>query len=167
MVSVWSGEPICAPPHLSVSLVLPLKQFQFSSDWRWPALILLRKIVEHFLRCCVRLESGHIMLMLQMEYHAQCQVWIKSVWWCCRWNSAHDGGAWQLPPPACLPHFLQRCSPSHDVRHTPTHFGGCLAVFRGSLGCGFYILLEGWEDLIACCQHFETRSKHKILEMLF
>ena len=32
---------ICAPPHpLEVSLTLPLKQFQCSSDRRWPSLIL-------------------------------------------------------------------------------------------------------------------------------
>ena len=57
------------------------------------------------------------------------------------------------------------------MRHAPTHFGGCLAVLGESLGCGFYVLLGrrvgGGGDLTDCCQHFETRSKHKILEMLF
>ena len=31
--------------HSEVSPTLPLKQFQCSTDWRWPSLILLRKIV--------------------------------------------------------------------------------------------------------------------------
>ena len=50
MVSMHSGRPICAAPHLSgVSPMLPLKQFECWSDWRWPFLILSRKIVERFL----------------------------------------------------------------------------------------------------------------------
>ena len=37
---------IRAPPRLSeVSPTLPLKQLQCSSDWRWPSLVLSRKIV--------------------------------------------------------------------------------------------------------------------------
>ena len=33
----------------SVSPMLPLKRFQYSSNWRWPSLVLSRKIVERFL----------------------------------------------------------------------------------------------------------------------
>ena len=48
-----SVKPICAPPRLSeVSTTLPLKQFQCSSDWRWPSLVLSRKIVKRFLCLC-------------------------------------------------------------------------------------------------------------------
>ena len=44
-VSMHLIKLICAPPHLSeVSPALPLKQFQYSSDWWWPSLILSRKI---------------------------------------------------------------------------------------------------------------------------
>ena len=50
MVSMRSEKPICAPPRLSeVSPTLPLKRFQCSSDWRWPSLVLSRKIVWRFL----------------------------------------------------------------------------------------------------------------------
>ena len=36
MVSMRSEKPICAPSCLSeVSPTLPLKRFQYSSDWRW------------------------------------------------------------------------------------------------------------------------------------
>ena len=50
MVSMSSEKPICAPPSLSeVSPMLPLKRFQCSSDWRWPSLVLSRKIVLRFL----------------------------------------------------------------------------------------------------------------------
>ena len=46
MVSMRSEKPICAPPRLSeVSPSSPLKRFQCSSDWRWPSLVLSRKIV--------------------------------------------------------------------------------------------------------------------------
>ena len=46
MVSMRSEMPICAPPRLSeVSPTLPLKRFQCLSDWRWPSLVLSRKIV--------------------------------------------------------------------------------------------------------------------------
>ena len=46
MVSMRSEKPICAPPRLSeVSPTLPLKQFHCSSDWRWPSLVLSKKIV--------------------------------------------------------------------------------------------------------------------------
>ena len=39
MVVILSEKPICTPPCLSeVSPLLPLKQFQCSSDWRWPSL---------------------------------------------------------------------------------------------------------------------------------
>ena len=49
MVSMRSGKSICAPPRLSkVSPKLPLKQFQCSSDWRWPSLVLSRKFVYRF-----------------------------------------------------------------------------------------------------------------------
>ena len=45
VVSMRSEKPICAPPRLSeVSPTLPFKRFQCSSDWRWPSLILSRKI---------------------------------------------------------------------------------------------------------------------------
>ena len=45
-----SEKPICTPPRLSeVSPVLTLIQFQYSSDWRWPSVILSRKIAERFL----------------------------------------------------------------------------------------------------------------------
>ena len=45
MVSMRSENPICAPPRLSdVSPTLPSKWFQCSSDWRWPSLVLSRKI---------------------------------------------------------------------------------------------------------------------------
>ena len=44
MVFMRSEKPICVPPLLSeVSPTLPLKQFQCSSDWRWPSLVLSRK----------------------------------------------------------------------------------------------------------------------------
>ena len=52
MVSMRSKKPIilCVPPYLSeVSPTLPLKRFQSSSDWRWPSLVLSRKIVQRFL----------------------------------------------------------------------------------------------------------------------
>ena len=50
MVSMCSEKPICAPPHPSeISQRLPLKQFQCSSDWRWPSLILSRMIVKRYL----------------------------------------------------------------------------------------------------------------------
>ena len=53
MVSIHSKKPICAPPHLSeVSLALPLKWFQCSSDCWWPSLVLSRKIIKHFLFSC-------------------------------------------------------------------------------------------------------------------
>ena len=53
MVSMHSKKPICAPPHLSeVSLALPLKWFQCSSDCWWPSLVLSRKIIKHFLFSC-------------------------------------------------------------------------------------------------------------------
>ena len=46
MVSVCLEKPICAPPHfLEISPTLSLKQFQCSSDWLWPSLILSRKFV--------------------------------------------------------------------------------------------------------------------------
>ena len=46
MVSMCSEKPICALPRLSeVSPTLPLKQFQCSPDWRWPSVVLSRKIV--------------------------------------------------------------------------------------------------------------------------
>ena len=42
-------KPIRAPPRLSeVSPTLPLKRFQCSSDWRWPFLVLSRKMVWRF-----------------------------------------------------------------------------------------------------------------------
>ena len=45
-----SGKSIRAPPSLSeLSLVLPLKEFQCWSDWRWSFLVLSRKVVERFL----------------------------------------------------------------------------------------------------------------------
>ena len=45
MAYMRSEKPICAPPRLSeVSPTLPFKRFQCSSDWRWPSLILSRKI---------------------------------------------------------------------------------------------------------------------------
>ena len=45
-----SGKPIWVPPRLSgVSPMLPWKQFQCWSDWRWPFLVLSWKIVERFL----------------------------------------------------------------------------------------------------------------------
>ena len=51
--STCSEKPICAPSRLSeVSLTLRLKQFQCSSDWQWPFLILSRKIVRCFLFPC-------------------------------------------------------------------------------------------------------------------
>ena len=38
-----SEKPICAPSRLSeVPPMLPLKQFQCPSDWRWPSLVLSR-----------------------------------------------------------------------------------------------------------------------------
>ena len=42
--STYALHPICQkfPP------MLPLKQFQSSSDWEWPSLVLSRKIVERF-----------------------------------------------------------------------------------------------------------------------
>ena len=50
MVSMRSGRPICAPPRLSgVSPMLPLKQFQCWFDWRWPFIVLSKKIFERFL----------------------------------------------------------------------------------------------------------------------
>ena len=50
MVSMSLEKPICAPPHLSkVPPTLPLKQFQCSSDWGWPSLVLWWKIVWLFL----------------------------------------------------------------------------------------------------------------------
>ena len=50
MVFMRSEKPRCTSPSLSVvSSTLPLKQFQRSSDWQWPFLILSRKIVKHFL----------------------------------------------------------------------------------------------------------------------
>ena len=46
MVAMRSEKPICAPSRLSeVSPTLSLKQFQCSSDWRWPSLVLSRKVV--------------------------------------------------------------------------------------------------------------------------
>ena len=54
MVSMHSEKPILmrsAPPRLwEVHPALrPLKRFRRSSDWRWPPLVLSRKIVERFL----------------------------------------------------------------------------------------------------------------------
>ena len=50
MLSMRSGKPTCAPSRYSgVSTVMPLKQFQFSSNWRWPFLVLSKTIVERFL----------------------------------------------------------------------------------------------------------------------
>ena len=46
MVSVPSEKPICAPyNHADVSPTLPSERSQCSSDWRWPFLVLSRKIV--------------------------------------------------------------------------------------------------------------------------
>ena len=46
MVSMRSEKLICAPPrHSEISPMLPLKHFQCSSNWRWPFLVLSRKIV--------------------------------------------------------------------------------------------------------------------------
>ena len=45
-----SENPICAPLLFSeASPTLPLKHSRCSSDWRWPSLVLLRKIVQRFL----------------------------------------------------------------------------------------------------------------------
>ena len=50
MVFMRSENPIRTPPCLlEVSATLPLKQFQCSSDWQWPSLVLSVKIVECFL----------------------------------------------------------------------------------------------------------------------
>ena len=52
--SMRSENPICVPPCLSeVSPTSPLKRFQCSSDWRWPSLVLWRKIVQRFLFPCL------------------------------------------------------------------------------------------------------------------
>ena len=48
--SLKNFSNVCTPPCLSkMSPTLPLKQFQCSSDWRWPSLVLLGKIVQRFL----------------------------------------------------------------------------------------------------------------------
>ena len=48
--AIYALGKACAPPRLSeVSPALPLKRFQCSSDWRWPSLVLSRKIVQRFL----------------------------------------------------------------------------------------------------------------------
>ena len=45
VVSMRSEKPICAPPRLSeVSPMLLLKQFRWSSDWRWLSLVLTRPL---------------------------------------------------------------------------------------------------------------------------
>ena len=50
MAFMRSENPICAPSRLSeASPTLSLKHSQCSSDWRWPSLVLLRKIVQRFL----------------------------------------------------------------------------------------------------------------------
>ena len=52
MVSMRSEKPIImrSTPYLwEVSPTLPLKRFQCSSDWRWPSLVLSKKIVKLFL----------------------------------------------------------------------------------------------------------------------
>ena len=50
MGSMRSENPANTAPRLwEMSLTLPLKQFQCSSDWRWPSLALSRKIVQRFL----------------------------------------------------------------------------------------------------------------------
>ena len=45
----WESSYMCSTHLSGVSPVLPLKQFQCWSDWRWPFLILSRKIFERFL----------------------------------------------------------------------------------------------------------------------
>ena len=48
IVSMRSEKPIYAPPsisEISPLALLPFKRFQCSSDWRWPSLVLSRKIV--------------------------------------------------------------------------------------------------------------------------
>ena len=53
IVSMHSEKPTHVPPHLSeVSPTVPLKRFQYLSDWRWPFLILLRKIIKCFFFPC-------------------------------------------------------------------------------------------------------------------
>ena len=81
-----------SPPHLSgVSPMLPLKQFQCWSDWRWPFLILSRKIVEHFLflrmASCARLLSYCCSLLwfvwFAWQYNTPTAInneWTNSTW---------------------------------------------------------------------------------------
>ena len=48
-VSMPSEMPICAPTHLSeISPALPSKQFQCSSEWKWPSLVLPMLMVVRF-----------------------------------------------------------------------------------------------------------------------
>ena len=51
MVSMRSGKPIYSfhPVFQEFPPMLPLKQFQCWSDWRWSFLVISRKIVERFL----------------------------------------------------------------------------------------------------------------------
>ena len=56
-------KPICASRRLlEVSSTLPLTQFQWTSDWRWPFLVLSRKLVLLFLfpRLCFRRSIGFV-----------------------------------------------------------------------------------------------------------
>ena len=53
-VSMCSEKTIRAPPRLSeVSPTSPLKQFQCSSDWRWPSLVIWKIIIQLFLFPCL------------------------------------------------------------------------------------------------------------------
>ena len=54
---IWEQlKPICPLPHLwEVYVMLPLKQFQYLSDWWWPFLVLSRKVVKCFPFLCLSL----------------------------------------------------------------------------------------------------------------
>ena len=50
VVSMYSEKPVCVSTRLAeASPVLSLKQFQCSSNWQRPSLVLSGKIVERFL----------------------------------------------------------------------------------------------------------------------
>ena len=112
MVSKRAEKPICAPPRLSeVSPTLPLKQFQCSSDWWWPSLVLSMKSDSSFKASLLQEIHGVMSLALCPQVVSQASQHFRSFethatwgWWhvwsdrdLLRQSSGEHG--WLLPPP--------------------------------------------------------------------
>ena len=90
-----SEKHICAPARLSeVSPTFPLKQFQCSSDWRWPSLVLLRTEDRPGDRWCDVLDfvpAGSVSSFSTLQiFRETCHLWgllCKPVYLLCRFRS--------------------------------------------------------------------------------